>query len=849
MTFADHSFLLSPHALILSTSLPSSSQRRMQPALGAQTWPPPDIWSPSYTTNRCTTLIRPHPHDPPTFDPASLWAVSPPNLAPSPDQLKHIYPSPPPTDSDPKHTVPLPSLSEDSPSHALGTITSVCSHPSPLTLESESPPAPLTQDPEGPLTSHPSAVPDLPLSPPPSLPMVPHALPEAITPCCTLPQDEDAHDDADVVTDAIDRESQSSSSSSSPDEPPPSDLLTPLSPIWDLPLDDADARPAGTLEVSTLLSRSLVPPLSRLATSSARATEGDRMTLPCGTNPSIRDLDPVESQCGQLRPLVVPSGTLASARFSMFHNYPPSPNFDGLPSSDGFLDPSHLTSSGKLFVDSSSLNLFLPDSSNPHVLPQLTLLAPPLPFRRRISLPQVSPQELATDTQDTLLSHSHAIGTSLPFGATFDMSHRTHFAPFSHTGTKPSVVTSNLFQGANGSTPDPAPPSPLSNLSASSIHRPCVSAIEGFGPGIVSDPKPMDVDDFDSSDYASLDSDNLEQDVAPPSPMRRTLSELHDDDEDFGSDSIPLSPSRRSFADLPEDTAMNEQPTSPQSPLLVGQPLLTLPGAEPDNSLITAETPVSDWSGASPPRGSGLGLFLPIQAASSNQAEEASEAHAIEPDLNFSPEAIARVDSREFEKLKSVRRRTWVSERKAKEDEVYHAKRAEYLAGRLSVAPPVPSKLADFDERGGVSAGADADETEGPPSEPAQLDESDEKTIRTWLLFTEARRAEARRVRKREKERGRELQALLCLKLGEHPDVADCAGGGAKVKPGKTAIVSMPQLVARMIMKRRDTPRPFSPRKHDSSYIDSPLSRFEPTVGKAWHSCLPITDCSQVRAS
>jgi hypothetical protein len=197
--------------------------------------------------------------------------------------------------------------------------------------------------------------------------------------------------------------------------------------------------------------------------------------------------------------------------------------------------------------------------------------------------------------------------------------------------------------------------------------------------------------------------------------------------------------------------------------------------------------------------------------------------------LKFSTEAIARVDAREFEKLKSVRRRTWVSERKAKEDEVFHAKRAEYLAGRLSVAPPVPSKLADFDERGGVSAGADADETEEPPSEPAQLDDSDEKTIRTWLLYTEARRAEARRKRKREKERGRELQALLRLKLGEDPDSAECAGG-TRVKPGKTAIVSMPQLVARMIMKRRDTPRPFSPRKHESPYVYSPLSRFDPVT-------------------
>ncbi|KAH8984983.1 hypothetical protein EDB86DRAFT_3219199 [Lactarius hatsudake] len=301
--------------------------------------------------------------------------------------------------------------------------------------------------------------------------------------------------------------------------------------------------------------------------------------------------------------------------------------------------------------------------------------------------------------------------------------------------------------------------------------------------------------------------------------MRSTFGELHADDEDFFESSpLPQSPSRRSFSELPEDTAMNGlSPSPPQSPLLAGQPLLTLPGAEPDNSLIVSEPPVSEWSAPSSPRGSGLGLFLPIQAASSNQPET-SETHAVEPNLNFSTEAIARVDAFEFEKLKSVRRRTWVLERKAKEDEVFHAKRAELLAGRLSVAPPVPSKLADFDERGG-----------GPPGEPAQLDESDEKTIRSWLLYTEARRAEARRVRKREKERGRELQALLRLKLGEDPDVTERATGAAvtKIKPGKTAIVSMPQLVARMIMKRRDTPRPFSPRRHDSPYICSPLSKLE----------------------
>jgi len=268
--------------------------------------------------------------------------------------------------------------------------------------------------------------------------------------------------------------------------------------------------------------------------------------------------------------------------------------------------------------------------------------------------------------------------------ATFDLSRRAAFAPVSHVSAELSVITSNLFPETRGLSPAAAPPSPpLDFEESSTTPKPGTSFVAAPGPIIP--PNQAPIDDDDSSEHASLALDNL--DIMPSSPMCLTLSDLPDDDEDLAG---PESPSRRSFADLPEDAAMNEPSSSPpESPLLAGQPLLTLPGAEPDNSLITAETAVSDWSAASPPRRSGLGLFLPIQAASSNQPE-ASETHAIEPNLKFSTEAIARVDSREFEKLKSVRRRTWVSERKAKEDEVFQAKRAEYLAGRLSVAPPVP---------------------------------------------------------------------------------------------------------------------------------------------------------------
>ena len=803
MTFVNDGFFSSPPTcFILATSPQSPSQPGMQPCLGTHTWSP-DLWAHYYTPNRCTAVSK-H-HDPPTFDPTCIGATAPANLAPSTQDLKHIYPSPPHTDSDPKHTVPLPTLSDDSPSHADGT--SACPHSRPLTPPC--PPTPLTQLTEGPLTSHPSTQ-DLPLSPPPSLPMVPHALPEATTSCYTLDRVVDAHGDADVELDTADNESQSSSS---PDEPPPSDLLTPLSPMWYLPLDDDDTRPAGILEVSTLLSRPLVSSPPRLPAPAVQATEGDRMTLPCGSNHSM-----VESQCGQLRPFVVPPDGLTGARFTMFQTFLSPPTFDGLPS-DGFTGYSYPSSGGKLFIDPPSF--LLSETRNPYMLPKLTLVTPPPWLPRRISLPSPSPEESPADPRDVLVPCYDGTTTPQPSSATTDEPRCTsaNSSPVCHKGTEPNT---NLSQWDHSLAPEVAPRSPLVKFEESCISGPSTSLILGSDSSNLG-PMPEDTVSFEP---AAIHWDNFKQDVVPPLPLNPAIS-----DDESGDESAPSSPSRRSFAVLPDDTTTDGRLISPpHSPLISGSPLLTFPGADPDDTLITAEASVDDWSAPSPPRGSGLGLFLPIQAVSSNQLQ-ASESHAIEPNLNFSREAIARVDSREFEKLKSVRRRTWVSERKAKEDEVYQAKRAEHLASRLSVAPPVPSKLPDFDERGGVSAGADAEETEGPPGEPTQLDESDEKTIRTWLLYTEARRADARRLRKREKELGRELQALLRLKLDEDPDATVGVSESAKVKPGKTAIVSMPQLVARMIMKRRDTPRPFSPRKHDAAYISSPLSRFEPTVG------------------
>jgi hypothetical protein len=102
---------------------------------------------------------------------------------------------------------------------------------------------------------------------------------KATTSCYTLDRVVDACDDANVEPDIADSESQSLSF---PDEPLPSDLLTLLSSMWNLSLDDDDICSASILEVSTHLSRPLVSLPPHLLVPAVQAMNGDRMTLPCG---------------------------------------------------------------------------------------------------------------------------------------------------------------------------------------------------------------------------------------------------------------------------------------------------------------------------------------------------------------------------------------------------------------------------------------------------------------------------------------------------------------------------------------------------------------------------------------
>ncbi|THH13707.1 hypothetical protein EW146_g6542 [Bondarzewia mesenterica] len=310
-----------------------------------------------------------------------------------------------------------------------------------------------------------------------------------------------------------------------------------------------------------------------------------------------------------------------------------------------------------------------------------------------------------------------------------------------------------------------------------------------------------------------------DDEVAPSSPSRRSFTSLPDmdEDEDEFSDtpqpSSPLSPSRRSFASLP-DMDMDEV-ISPSRPTPSAR-LLSLPGAETDDDLIVPDSSHHADSEPPPPSdGPSLGLFVPI--ASADAAATAGSPPEEEPDLHFSDMARSRVDTTEFDKLISLRRRAWFLERNAKRTEQSFVEEAQRIAAGLRVSPPVPGALADVQ----LQAGLDP-----------------KGAIRRELQVAEARRAEARRVRKKEKERGKEVQALLRLKLGEDStgvSVAPAADGSTVQRDGrgKVVICSFSQLVARMIFKRRDSSRLLANRNNSGENNKSPLSQ----------TVLPDADC------
>lgn len=257
----------------------------------------------------------------------------------------------------------------------------------------------------------------------------------------------------------------------------------------------------------------------------------------------------------------------------------------------------------------------------------------------------------------------------------------------------------------------------------------------------------------------------------PSSPSIHSIRPLSFDlDDDIDSYQHPSSPSRRSFSSLPAlDFQDDEVFDTPLSP---GHMMLSLPGADTDDDLIPADLAPASYNPS-------IDDF-PISPSSKRSLLLLDDPNDVPPPRSPSPEnfdldpaLISECSDPDLHRLCELREKSQAAERAARQLE------------------------AQLLEQGSVHM-----------------------------------RAEARRVRKREKERSREISALLRLKLSERGvDVAPVDEQQRLTRsPSRKVISSMAQLVARMMFRRHDTFRPLANRKtsFSSSASDtrsSPLAR------------------------
>lgn len=302
-------------------------------------------------------------------------------------------------------------------------------------------------------------------------------------------------------------------------------------------------------------------------------------------------------------------------------------------------------------------------------------------------------------------------------------------------------------------------------------------------------------DSDESFDDTVMPSD-FSSSIPPSSPSRRPYQSLpdFDSDEPYRDLSfltpVPRSP-RTPYAHLPEIDMVDshEAPSSPHTPhrdlplfgeedeIYAPQPLETI-----SPSLLTA----------SPHNNTGLGLFVqpssidpPLARSPSPTDDDFSFL-----DIQLDPESSS-LDQDEFLALRQLRRRILEGEKEARHLETQWSERVSTAANAL-----LPSSLA----------------------EAGVLDDPIEKRNRKYELHHAMDlRADARRTRKLEKQRSKEIGALMQLKMDR-----DYSMGydGSRWEPVR-------RLVANMLMRRRDTTRALSNRKSASThriYFHSPLS-------------------------
>ncbi|KAI0363412.1 hypothetical protein BV20DRAFT_975714 [Pilatotrama ljubarskyi] len=311
-------------------------------------------------------------------------------------------------------------------------------------------------------------------------------------------------------------------------------------------------------------------------------------------------------------------------------------------------------------------------------------------------------------------------------------------------------------------------------------------------------PPPVDADlDSDYSDTVMpSEDDDSDPSLPPPSPRRRPLNELHDAMPAHGDlcpTPAPHSPHSAMLA-LPdfymED--LREAPESPHSPHRalpeledeeMHSPLSELPALPMDTispSLL---------GGAPAPEREGLGLFLQPVSIDPPLARSPSPD---EDDLQFLDVQLDPASTNlavdEFLQLRALRKHALQQER----------------AARLAEA--------ELNERVTAAANALLPPVQGLPPAAMQTDAdlAEKRARKRELHAAMDMRAEARRVRKLQKQRSKEIGALLDLKM--QTPISPIEGYPPIMSGGKPWTRSIAHLVAHMVLRRRDRSRPLENR-------------------------------------
>lgn len=302
---------------------------------------------------------------------------------------------------------------------------------------------------------------------------------------------------------------------------------------------------------------------------------------------------------------------------------------------------------------------------------------------------------------------------------------------------------------------------------------------------------------------------NIDGDPPEPSSPRPPLALLlpsGDDSADSFSDTV-ISPEEGPWSTSLSPTAYSDLRNTSNDPLCITPiPRPSLPtqaGAHsespPSPAPLTFSLPSEEINPVetvapsllSPPAEGheGLGLFLqPISVdppLARSPSPDDDDLHFLEIQLD---PTSTNLEVDEFLQLRAVRRRALAAERAARSAEAELAERVAAAAKALLPASQVTSST-------GFDIDMDLVDAE-------DMFDDDAKRLRKHDLHVAMEmRAEARRARKREKQRSKEVGALLDLKMERG------------VAAGKGVMRSIAQLVANMVLRRRDTFRPLANRK------------------------------------